>query len=123
MPPKIRHTNTFRTSCKCNEQKNTSIKGKEMPDIGVKGCPLSPTLFSFYIDEFEHIWMNVTEILPSLFNVVVSQSSSISLQTPLPNKGPTHFINQQPCGRHREVANPTSKRALDDIKEVFHFNS
>jgi hypothetical protein len=44
MPPKIRHTNTFKTSCKCNEQKNTSIKDKEMPDIGVKGCPLSPTL-------------------------------------------------------------------------------
>lgn len=82
MPPKIRHTNTFGTSCKSNEQINISTCGKDMSNIDVKGWPLPPTLFSFYIDEPEHIWLNMTDLKRSLVN----QAASLS-QYPCQTKG------------------------------------
>ena len=53
-------------------QINTSLSAEVMSTIGVKhGCPLSPTLFSLYIDEFETTIRTLGDICCSLAEAII----------------------------------------------------
>ena len=80
MPSTIRGTISFTIGCKAmyitvyaKVQINGDTHGEIMFDIGVKqGCPLSPTLFSLYIVEFETHLDEIDGDSLCLFNTMVA---------------------------------------------------